>query len=385
MVLTRFLPLEITGVFTIAYANSSLFLLVGRYGVRNYQVSDIKNEYSFLTYKKARVITVISMLIAALLFIVATAYKNNYTLSKSIVMVLAVIYKMPDAIEDLYYGEYQRLGRLDVASKCMSIRLVVTIFCFIVTAVITQNIVIAFVASDLVSFLMMLYLLTLSKNILVLKESDCGIKNDAIKVLRECFPLFIGTFLLQYINNAPKYAIDSMMSDDVQACFGFISMPVFVTGLLSKIIYDTLIKKMSIFWNEGNRKLFLKYVYLQTFITIIITLVTVIAGELIGIPVLSGLYNTDLSNYKKEFIILLIAGGILAEATFLNVVLTIMRQQKTTLFAYVISSVVAFCGSNAMILAFGIWGAASLYLLLTGVLLIYFMIMFCVKYKVDMR
>ena len=35
------------GVFTIAYALANLAIMIGRYGVRQYQVSDIEQKYSF--------------------------------------------------------------------------------------------------------------------------------------------------------------------------------------------------------------------------------------------------------------------------------------------------------------------------------------------------
>lgn len=39
MVLTRVLGLADAGIFTIAYANANLFLTIGKYGMRNFQVS----------------------------------------------------------------------------------------------------------------------------------------------------------------------------------------------------------------------------------------------------------------------------------------------------------------------------------------------------------
>lgn len=38
------------GIFTIAYANANLFLNLGKYGVRNFQVSDVDEKYDFRAY-----------------------------------------------------------------------------------------------------------------------------------------------------------------------------------------------------------------------------------------------------------------------------------------------------------------------------------------------
>ena len=380
MLLTRFMSLEESGVFTIAYANACLFLLIGKYGVRNYQVSDVNSVYSFKEYRRVRQITVLLMAFAGICFIVFSQWKNGYSTEKSMIMMLAIVYKIPDALEDLYHGEYQRNGRLDVAAKCMSIRLMLAVVSLIVFSAIFKDLFIAFIVSDIISFVALKLLLSSTKELLS-TEKNVSIEGKNIKkILLDCLPLFLGTFLLQYINNAPKYAIDSLMSDEVQACYGFISMPVFVTGIFSKIIYDASIKKMSVLWQDGNIELFKKNIYIQVIIIFGITICTIVGGWFLGIPVLSLLYNTDLSEYRKELIILLLVGGILAGASFLNVVLTIMRQQEKTIYAYIIAALVALLCSYDIIRAYGIFGAVMLYLLTTVILVVVFAIIVAFKF-----
>ena len=61
VVLTRVVGIDESGIFTIAYANASLFLLVGKYGVRNYHVSDVRIDHTFGDYRLARIITIAAM------------------------------------------------------------------------------------------------------------------------------------------------------------------------------------------------------------------------------------------------------------------------------------------------------------------------------------
>ena len=60
------------------------------------------------------------------------------------------------------------------------------------------------------------------------------------KILIQCFPLFVGLFLQFYIGNAPKYAIDAILSDNYQAIYGFIAMPVFIISLLNSMIFNPI-------------------------------------------------------------------------------------------------------------------------------------------------
>ena len=47
IVITRTNGLYDAGVFAIAYAIANLMLAIGKYGIRGYQVSDIKENYIF--------------------------------------------------------------------------------------------------------------------------------------------------------------------------------------------------------------------------------------------------------------------------------------------------------------------------------------------------
>ncbi len=49
MILTRTVGVEEAVVFTIANANVNFFLTIGKYGMRNFQVFDLKNQFLFST------------------------------------------------------------------------------------------------------------------------------------------------------------------------------------------------------------------------------------------------------------------------------------------------------------------------------------------------
>lgn len=49
------------------------------------------------------------------------------------------------------------------------------------------------------------------------------------------FSAFIASYLVICIGNAPKYAIDKVMSSEAQACFTYIFMPVFVISLFESV------------------------------------------------------------------------------------------------------------------------------------------------------
>ena len=197
-----------------------------------------------------------------------------------------------------------------------------------------------------------------------------------IELLKQCFPLAVGAFLSFYIGNAPKYAIDSILNDELQACYGFIAMPVFVIGLLNNFIFVPILYKMSCLWEERKIKAFIQRMLIQIIIIFMITLACVIGAYLIGVPVLSILYSTDLAPYKTELLILLLGGGFLGLSGLLNTMITIIRFQKSLLWGYGVIAVAAFALSNYIVRQWEMLGAALLYTLLMVALCIIFVIIF---------
>ena len=376
VVLTRTAGLADSGIFTLAYAVASLFLYIGKYGVRNYQVSDVSYEHSFQEYRIARYLSISVMVLCTILYIIYGVIVNQYTWQKSMVILLVCLYKVPDALEDVYFGEYQRKGRLDIAEKAMSVRLGVSIAALCLMLVITGNLIVSLLVAVSISFLSMQLLI---KWTVSLFPMDYRLRWHSVRmVMKACFPLFTGFFLSQYIGNAPKYAIDMNMSDEMQACYGFISMPVFVIGLLSNIIYSPILHRMADYWMSGKVKLFLRRFLLQAAIVIGITSVCLVGAYFVGIPVLSLFYDTDLSAYKSELLILLSGGGFLALAGLLNITITIMRFQYHLLIGYAVVSLIALLCSDKVVNVWGMRGAAWIYTILMGLLFGIFIILFII-------
>ena len=195
-------------------------------------------------------------------------------------------------------------------------------------------------------------------------------------LLKVCFPLFAGAFLSFYIGNAPKYAIDAMLTDELQACYGFIAMPVFVIGLLNNFIFNPMLYKLSMMWNDGRVGQFVRKILLQSLIVAGITLVCIIGAFLLGVPVLSWLYNTDLAPYKAELLLLLLGGGFLGLSGLLNAVITIIRYQKSLMWGYAVVALLALVCSNRIVGMYGMMGAAVLYTLLMAILCVIFVGLF---------
>ena len=375
--LTRVCSLEDAGIFTLAFANANLFLNMGKYGMRNYQASDVAQRYGFKAYRASRAVTCALMIACGSVHLVFSAISNSYSLYKSLCILAMIALKVIDAVEDVYDGAFQQVGRLDISGKQMTLRMCCMIASFVAAAIVTKNLVVSTLAAFVVS-------LTVLVGSLVFIKAKHGLPGrDAATsiatpwgLLRDCLPLFISTFLLFYIGNAPKYAIDTYLSDVAQAQYGFIAMPVFVVSLLAQFVYMPLVEPLSSMWANHEIDGFIKTFTKQVGIVGLITLVCVAGSWLLGVPVLSAFYNTDLAPFKLDLCILVFGGGFLAFATLFTMGLTVMRQQDKLTPGYVVVAIVALIISNRLVQSMGIRGASYAYIVCMVTLALWYCLMF---------
>lgn len=377
MILTRTLGLMEAGVFTIAYASANLFLTIGKYGMRYFQVSDVKKQFTFADYKMSRVVSVSAMIGVSALYVAYASASNGYTLEKTQVIIWMCLFKAVDAIEDVYLGLYQQKNRLDVASRIMALRIGITIIIFGVGLVVFNSLLLALITATASTVLLFLLFTRWTIGTFRAEEEDKKAdKKRLLLLLRRCFPLCAGSFLSFYIGNAPKYAIDAMLSDELQACYGFIAMPVFVIGLLNNFIFNPMLYHLSVLWNDRKVKQFALRTAAQMGIVAAITIVCIGGAYLLGVPVLSWLYNTDLAPYKMELLVLLLGGGFLGMSGLLNAVITIIRYQQSLMWGYAFVAVLAYMLSDRIVGDCGMMGAAALYTALMGILCLVFFLVF---------
>lgn len=377
MILTRVLGLTDAGIFTIAYANANLFLTIGKYGMRSFQVSDVRRQFSFWEYARSRWITSLAMLVVSVGYVLYAGIKNAYELDKALVILCMCLMKTVDSVEDIFCGLYQQRGRLDVGAKAMTMRLIATILVFSAGLILLKNLLIALLIATVCTTALLLLLIGSSYQGFVREDKPAEWENVWL-LLRLCFPLFAGQFLSFYITSAPKYAIDALLTDEAQACYGFISMPVFVIDLLNGFIFNPMMYKMSTLWEKRRIKLFLWRAVRQTGIILLITLVCIAGAWLLGIPVLSWLYNTDLTPYKTELLILLLGGGFLGLSGFMATMNTIIRRQDGLMWGYGAVALLALFCSEKAVMRFGMLGATVLYTVLMAALCVVFVGLFFV-------
>ncbi len=384
MILSRTVGLVMAGIFSIANANSNLFLHMGNYNMRTFQVSDVKREYTFKEYLTSRFVTIGAMIAISAGYALFAGWNNAYTWEKIWILIWMCLYKVADALEDVFFGEFQRKGRMDIGAKIMTVRLLFTMIVFAGLVIFTKDLLLTIILSTVLTMIALLILLWCARDELP-RGKEQGIEDEIddakegrgqriIKLLRVCFPVFVSGFLSFYISNAAKYAIDGALVDEYQGWYGYISMPVLVIGMLNGFIFNPTLYALSKAWSEGEIGKYVKKAGLLLLAIAGITLGSVGGAYFLGVPVLSLLFGEDLSRFKWELLLLLVAAGFTAASDFMAAMITIMRRQRMLLYGYGCTALLALLLAKGMVLRFQMMGAALLFTLLEVCLCLFFVV-----------
>lgn len=362
MLISRIDPVSDAGIFTIAFAIGNLMMTIGRYGIRQFQVSDVKEKYSFKEYLTVRILTCIATIIVSLGYVGYNYFNGLYDRDKSVVILLVCLAKLVDAFEDVLHGMLQQYNRLDVAGKILTIRLFGYTMTYLVTYFVTQDLILASSAALIASVLLFFLLNIVAVNSIQIKSKQFELCNIG-RILKECCSLFISSYFIIYIGNAPKYAIDKVLSNEAQACFNYIFMPVFVISILSQFVYQPVISKIALEWYKGEKTKLGRMIIKQLMIILVLSAIVMIGGNLLGIPVLSLVYGVELSGYKMELMVLLTSGGMLAFVYFFQMIITVTRYQNWLLVGYVTAYLLFVICGKGVVEKHGIMGISLFYVL----------------------
>lgn len=389
MIVTRMLDDNEADIFSIAWTISQLMATIGTFQIRMYQATDVTGVFSFRQYWKYRSLTVILMLISSYIYI----FIRGYTGEKKAVVLFVCVFRAIDSFADVYEGWFQQKERLDLSGKALTYRIIIAVIAFGTSVYFTRNLMIS-VISLVVAYTVCLFVFDLryqhSVHVFREEKSKENIKKDWIlNMTKEGLPLFINAFLMLSIMNAPKMVIDTFidqgnLNQGLQTVFNIIFMPASFLNL-AYIVFRPLITRMAIMWNAKKTKEFVRTLLRILASLILIGIGLLLGSALLGIPVLSMVYSVDLSEYKKELLIIIVGGCIYTFAAVLDNALVVIRHQYALIVVYGLTYLYINNVVGYMIGVGGMMGAALSY---ASAMLVFFAVMatvFLISFLVEKR
>ena len=357
MLVTRICGVNDGGVFALAFATAQLLLTFGRYGMRTYQATDVRCNYTFLEYGTSRVLTCAGMILFAWIYSAAAGYSSY----KTQIFIWVAALKMIDAVEDVYHGELQRGHQVALMGKLLAARNLFSCLVFGIVIIFSRSLRATCILTAVLSLIFAVAINhpAVSRTCGTPKKLRLG---NLKRLFLICFPIFISTFLSLYLYNIPKYAIDSYLTEDIQTYYSILFMPSFIITLFSEIITKPVLTDISVAW-EKDIDAFKKSVIRIYSLIAGGTVIVVFGGHFIGRWLLEIFYGVSLKVYKADFIILLIGGGISAAVYISYNILIAIRFEKSIILVYLAVAALATPLTYGVVRKMGMTGAAWSYLL----------------------
>ena len=333
VVATQLAGAEQAGMFSLAYVTGMLLMYVGNYGVRTYQVSDLAEAHTFKDYQVHRVLTCLAMVALGLAYCALRGYTGlMFSISLG-----TYLWKMLDALADVYEGRLQQTDKLYLAGVSQLVRSVAAFAFFTVVLLVARNIGVACLAMAVgcaVSFVLFTLPVTLFETPRSRRFSWRGVGD----LFRQCFPLFVALFLYMLIDSMPKFMMEGMLSYDNQLYYSALFIPASGITLGVQSVYKPLLVRMASLWsNRTKRKAFDLIIIAILALIVGVTVVTMLIMSWVGVAFLSFCYGVDFEQYRGLAYVMVAAGGVTAAIDFLYQVITLLRRQKSVTRIYLMT------------------------------------------------
>ncbi len=350
LVLTHFGTDSDSGIFVMAYAAGNLMVYIGKFGMRQFQVTDVAEKYSYREYVNSRYFSCILMIIGSVLFILWGILGKDYTTEKAIVVGLIIVMKGFEAAEDVMHGRMQQKERLDIAAKILAIRFAIFIIGYAICFMVTRQLLLSTVVNVIITSILCIIMNNAVMPAFIEEKDKKAEKKIPWSLIWECLPLGLTLVTYMYLNNSPKYIVDGILSNDEQTRFNIVIMPAFVVALLSNFVFNPVLKKMGNLWADHQIMKLKKLVRKLALVPIGVGAVVVLAGYYLGPIVFSFVYGVDVKAYSGELLIFLLSSCVLALLNLFIALLTTMRKQQHLLYCYSVGSLIMLLAGRPILM-----------------------------------
>lgn len=359
------------GIFSFGYSTlGQQLFIVAYFGIRPFQITDNKGEYSFQDYLRHRRLTCSLAAAGGAAFLLLMTLSGRYEPYKSLILFFLVLYKIIDGYADVYESEFQRQGCLYLTGKSNFFRTIFSAGTFLTVLAASKSLTAA-CAAGVGAQIVGVALFNLSV-IRYLPQVDWKAgKEKTRKLFGSTGLLFVSVFLDFYVFSAAKYAIDARMDDAASGYFNLIFMPTSVIYLAANFVIRPFLTRMTDLWDQKRFSEFKRQLSVIGGIILGLTALAV-AGTLLLGPFVLGImelllgsaYEGRLQIYALPFAVIVLGGGLYAGANLMYYALVIMRRQICIFAVYLAAAAAAFLLCGPAVSRWKIPGAAGCYMLL---------------------
>ncbi len=340
------------GLLATAMAATNIFLTLASYGMRTFQVSDIKDKYKNGDYLLSRAVTVTAAIVLCLGYCFVIGYGGEQLLC----VMLFLVYKLIEAVTDVFHGFCQKNERMDIIGISYAVRGIISVAAFCLVFSLTNNLNLSLLVITLLCLAFSaVYDIALTRRFYLPAERS---KHGAWQLLLECLPLAVYVFLNTTAASVPKLALERIMGTEVMGVYNLVNSPVLILQVGVAFLFAPFITVFSNRLHDKDLRGFRKLSLVITLGVFAVGAVGIGGVLLLGRWGLDLLYGEQVAAWSGLLVPLVICTVFTSLTLFYCMLLTVLREMKGLIFSTAAAVSVSLAVSPALINAYGMYGAS---------------------------
>lgn len=374
ILVVRLDSLETSGYLSLAMTTSSSFSAITLFGMRNFQVSDVKEEFSSKEYYGSRIITCTISLIACMLY-AAVMTESFYNFG---CITLFMLIRLAEGFADVFHGINQKHDRFDLIGTSYILRGIFSVLSFTVGLVLTHNLLVTLLVMAILNLLI----------IVIFDRWKTGELEDIkpvvwskhiVKLLIGCVPLVIFSFLLSMENLIPKNLLEKMYGANELGIYASIASPTLVVQVMATVVFNPFLPGLTKLYTDGKYDKFQKTFHRIMLVLVGMTLVVVFVANLFGRFGLKLLFGKMILEHYYLFNPIVWCTILTAMIWIVSAIVIAMRQIKSLLVGIVVSFGLCISIAQPLIEQYGKNGVSIVQIIAYAVLIVYMVVICEVK------
>lgn len=364
------------GYLSLGLSLTNVFTNIAYFCIRNYQVSDTADRYSADIYVTHRMLAAFSAFLLYALFVLC----NGYSVYVTLFLLVFMVYRLHEAVVDVFHGIDQRAWHLDVAGQSFLMRGILTLAAFFLVEKLTGNLILTSIAMLVFAYgILLVFDLPRARSY---QTFSLRFDRGALRSLTgECFPLFLYALCLNAVVPISRYVLEKLAGSEVLGYYSSVAIPASVIQLLSSYIFTTFTGLFAEYAAQGERKKF-QALFWKLAAGVSGLVVLSLAGcMLLGEWVLVLIFTESIRPYAYLLTPTVLCCGVIALIWFVGTVLTVLRDRMGLLTGAAAGMVTAAFVSWPCIRAWGVDGVNAALFLSSAVTLVLFFYRYAVCIK----
>lgn len=357
ILVVRLAGVTAAGDLALAMSVNNIFYSIAMFGIRNYQVSDVKNKYQNGTYIASRLVSCGGAFILCTLYCLLVGYSRE----QNACILAYCLFKMSEALYDVYAGVCQKLWRMDYIGKSWLLRGILTFISFCGILYVSSNLLLAILSMAVVSFIIILvYDVPKTKQI-----ADIRIKwnkNECCQMMKECFPLLCYLILSTAVPTVPRLLLERMRGSYELGIYGSVAAPTVIVQMGASYIFNPFMTLFAEQYEMRKREEFWRTLKKCMLGIAVLSVAALCGGKLLGRWGLNFLYGEEVAEHVVLLLPLICCTILTAVGWLLCGLLTVVRNFKGLIFGNMAALAVSCISSVIFIKYLGMQGASIAFL-----------------------